>query len=158
MRHRAAAALLAGVLVAAAWAADRPEGRGFATRSGTVARHGMVAAALALAVGVGVDVLKRGGSAVDAAIAVNAALALMEPVACGPGGDLFALVWDPTTGALHGLFGQRRRLTPTGSRRSPTARSRSTPPTRGPCPGAPTAGSSCTRRFAGCRSPTCSLR
>ena len=103
MRFRALAVALAGVLVAAAWAADRPEGRGFATRSVTVARHGMVAAAHPLAVGIGVDVLKRGGSAVDAAIAVNAALALMEPVACGPGGDLFALVWDPATGGLHGL-------------------------------------------------------
>jgi gamma-glutamyltranspeptidase/glutathione hydrolase len=103
MRYRAAAVSLTGVLVAAAWAADRPEGRGFATRSVTVARHGMVAAAHPLAVGIGVDVLKRGGSAVDAAIAVNAALALMEPVACGPGGDLFALVWDPATGTLHGL-------------------------------------------------------
>ena len=103
MRHRVWTAILAGTLVAAAWAADRPEGRGFATRSVTVARHGMVAAAHPLAVGLGVDVLKRGGSAVDAAIAVNAALALMEPVACGPGGDLFALVWDPATGTLHGL-------------------------------------------------------
>jgi gamma-glutamyltranspeptidase/glutathione hydrolase len=103
MRHRVWTAILAGTLVAAAHAADRPEGRGFATRSVTVARHGMVAAAHPLAVGIGVDVLKRGGSAVDAAIAVNAALALMEPVACGPGGDLFALVWDPASGTLHGL-------------------------------------------------------
>ena len=103
MRHRVCAGILPGLLVAAAWAADRPEGRSFATRSVTVARHGMAAAAHPLAVGVGVDVLKRGGSAVDAAIAVNAALALMEPVACGPGGDLFALVWDPATGKLHGL-------------------------------------------------------
>jgi gamma-glutamyltranspeptidase/glutathione hydrolase len=103
MRHRIWTGVLAGALVAAAWAADRPEGRSFATRSVTVARHGMVAAAHPLAVGIGVDVLKRGGSAVDAAIAVNVALALMEPVACGPGGDLFALVWDPAAGTLHGL-------------------------------------------------------
>lgn len=89
-------------------AADRPEGRSFATRSVTVARHGMVAAAHPLAVQIGVDVLKRGGSAVDAAIAVNAALALMEPVSCGPGGDLFALVWDPATGKLLGLNGSGR--------------------------------------------------
>ena len=101
--RRTVMAGLAGLMVVAAWAADRPEGRSFATRSVTVARHGMVAAAHPLAVGIGVDVLRRGGSAVDAAIAVNAALALMEPVACGPGGDLFALVWDPATGTLHGL-------------------------------------------------------
>lgn len=96
--------VLATVLgAAAASAGDRPEGHPFATRSVTVARHGMVAAAHPLAVQVGVDVLKRGGSAVDAAIAVNAALSLMEPVSCGLGGDLFALVWDPTTQTLHGL-------------------------------------------------------
>jgi gamma-glutamyltranspeptidase / glutathione hydrolase len=89
-------------------AADRPEGRYFATRSVTVARHGMVAAAHPLAVAVGVDVLKRGGSAVDAAIAVNAALALMEPMSCGLGGDLFAIVWDPAAGALAGYNGSGR--------------------------------------------------
>lgn len=88
--------------------ADRPEGRPFATRSVTLARHGMVAAAQPLAVQVGIDVLKRGGSAVDAAIAVNAALALMEPVSCGLGGDLFALVWDPKTSSLYGLDGSGR--------------------------------------------------
>ena len=76
-------------------AADRPEGRSFATRSGHVARHGMVCAGQPLAVQIGLDVLKRGGSAVDAAIAVNAALGLMEPTASGLGGDLFAIVWDP---------------------------------------------------------------
>ena len=88
--------------------ADRPEGRYFATRSVTVARHGMVAAAHPLAVGIGVDVLKRGGSAVDAAIAVNAALALMEPMSCGLGGDLFAVVWDPTSARLYGFNGSGR--------------------------------------------------
>jgi gamma-glutamyltranspeptidase/glutathione hydrolase len=63
----------------------------------------MVAAAHPLAVQIGVDVLKRGGSAVDAAIAVNAALGFLEPVACGVGGDLFAIVWDAKTQKLHGL-------------------------------------------------------
>ncbi|MCS7183135.1 MAG: gamma-glutamyltransferase [Thermoanaerobaculum sp.] len=91
-----------------AQAADRPEGKAFATRSVTVARHGMVAAAHPLAVLVGVDILKKGGSAVDAAIAVNAALALMEPVSCGLGGDLFALVWDPESQRLYGLNGSGR--------------------------------------------------
>jgi gamma-glutamyltranspeptidase/glutathione hydrolase len=84
-------------------AADRPEGRAFATRSVTYARHGMVAAAHPLAVQIGLDVLKAGGSAVDAAIAVNAALGFLEPVSCGLGGDLFAMVWDPETEKLYGL-------------------------------------------------------
>ncbi len=102
--------LVVAAVGAAAMAAagDRPEGRSFATRSVTVARHGMVAAAHPLAVQVGLDVLKRGGSAVDAAIAVDAALGLMEPVSCGLGGDLFALVWDPATGRLYGLNGSGR--------------------------------------------------
>ncbi len=94
------AALLTTVSLAAA---DRPEGHSFATRSVVYAQHGMVAAAHPLAVEIGLAVLKDGGSAVDAAIAVNAALALMEPVSCGLGGDLFAMVWDPESETLHGL-------------------------------------------------------
>lgn len=88
--------------------ADRPNGLGFATRSPVVARHGMVAAAHPLAVQIGVDVLKRGGSAVDAAIAVNAALGLMEPTSCGLGGDIYAMVWDPDARKLWGLNGSGR--------------------------------------------------
>ena len=100
---------IVGVLgVVPAAGADRPEGRSFATRSVTVARHGMVAAAHPLAVQIGLDVLKRGGSAVDAAIAVDAALGLMEPVSAGLGGDLFAMVWDPETGKLYSLNGSGR--------------------------------------------------
>jgi gamma-glutamyltranspeptidase/glutathione hydrolase len=99
--------VLVGVLLVAAtsitFSADRPEGRSFATRSVTYARHGMVAAAHPLAVQIGLDVLKAGGSAVDAAIAVNAALGFLEPVSCGLGGDLFAMVWDPKTDKLYGL-------------------------------------------------------
>src|SRR6185295_5501783 len=82
--------------------------RGSATRSVVLAPHGMVCAAQPLAVQVGVDVLKQGGSAVDAAIAVNACLGLMEPTANGLGGDLFAIVWDPKTGKLVGLNGSGR--------------------------------------------------
>jgi gamma-glutamyltranspeptidase/glutathione hydrolase len=78
-------------------------GRGEATRSVVWAQHGMVCAAQPLAVQVGLDVLKQGGTAVDAAIAVNACLGLMEPTSNGLGGDLFALVWDPKTKKLHGL-------------------------------------------------------
>lgn len=84
-------------------AADRTEGRMFATRSVVFARHGMVAAAHPLAVQIGVEVLKKGGTAVDAAIAVNAALGFLEPISCGIGGDLFALVWDAKSGTLYGL-------------------------------------------------------
>ena len=94
---------LLAVTTSAAFAADRPEGRAFATRSVTYARHGIVAAAHPLAVEIGLDVLKAGGSAVDAAIATNAALGFLEPVSCGLGGDLFAMVWDPKTEALYGL-------------------------------------------------------
>ena len=77
--------------------------RGGSSRSVVYARHGMVCAAQPLAVQAGVEVLQAGGSAVDAAIAVNACLALMEPTSCGPGGDLFAIVWDPKAGRLVGL-------------------------------------------------------
>ena len=82
--------------------------RGTATRSVVRAPHGMVCAAQPLAVQVGVDVLKQGGTAVDAAIAVNACLGLMEPTANGLGGDLFAIVWDPKTRKLVGLNGSGR--------------------------------------------------
>jgi gamma-glutamyltranspeptidase / glutathione hydrolase len=77
--------------------------RGEATRSPVVAEHGMVCASQPLAVQVGIDILKAGGSAVDAAIAVNACLGLMEPTANGIGGDLFAIVWDPNAKKLVGL-------------------------------------------------------
>src|SRR6187401_2660894 len=82
---------------------DRVSGRPFASRSPVIASHGMAATAHPLASQIAIDTLKRGGSAVDAAIAANAALGLMEPVACGVGGDLFAIVWDPKTRRLHGL-------------------------------------------------------
>ncbi len=72
-------------------------------RSVTIAPHGMVAASHPLAAQIGLDVLKQGGSATDAAIAVNAALGLMEPMSCGVGGDLYALVWDAKTQKLHAL-------------------------------------------------------
>jgi gamma-glutamyltranspeptidase / glutathione hydrolase len=67
------------------------------------ARHGMIACSQPLAAEIGLEVLKQKGTAVDAAIAANAALGLMEPHMCGVGGDLFAIVWEAKTQKLHGL-------------------------------------------------------
>ena len=89
-------------------AQDRLTGKQFATRSEVIAQHGMVASSQPLCTQVGLDILKSGGSAVDAAIATNACLGLMEPTGNGMGGDLFAIVWDAKTQKLHGLNGSGR--------------------------------------------------
>jgi len=103
MRHRIPLVALLLMSIASLPADEARSDRGRATRSVVWATHGMVAAAQPLAVQVGIDVLKKGGTAVDAAIAVNACLGLMEPTANGMGGDLFAIVWDPKTHKLYGL-------------------------------------------------------
>ena len=100
-----ALAVLAVALVAAE---DPPPAPSAPPRSVVYARHGMVAAEHPLAVAAGLEILRRGGSAVDAAIATNAALGFLEPTSCGIGGDLMAIVWDPKEGKLHGLNGSGR--------------------------------------------------
>ena len=81
---------------------DRYAGAEWATRSPVLAQHGMAATEQPLATQIAVDILKKGGSAVDAAIAANAAIGLMQPVLNGIGGDLFAIVYDPKTRKLYG--------------------------------------------------------
>ncbi|HEY7979828.1 MAG TPA: gamma-glutamyltransferase [Rhizomicrobium sp.] len=84
---------------------DRYSGAPWATRSPVLAQHGMVASEQPLASEAAVEILKKGGSAVDAAIAANAMIGLMQPVLNGIGGDLFAIVYDPKTHKLYGYNG-----------------------------------------------------
>jgi gamma-glutamyltranspeptidase/glutathione hydrolase len=84
---------------------DRYSGAPWATRSPVLAQHGMVASEQPLASEAAVEILKKGGSAVDAAIAANAMIGLMQPVLNGIGGDMFAIVYDPKTHKLYGYNG-----------------------------------------------------
>ncbi len=117
--HIAGLAVISAGLLALPSPADelgpggRPVGEAW-SRSPVMATQGMAATAHPLASQIAIDTLKRGGSAVDAAIAANAALGLMEPTGNGIGGDLFAIIWDPETAQLYGL---------NASGRSPMSRS-----------------------------------
>ena len=84
-------------------AADRVTGETFATRSPVLSNNAMAATSQPLATQVALDVMKQGGNAIDAAIAANAMLGLVEPTGNGIGGDLFAIVWDAKTAKLYGL-------------------------------------------------------
>lgn len=87
---------------------DRVTGKAFASRSEVIAQYGMAATSQPLATQVALDILKNGGNAVDAAIAANAMLGLVEPTGCGIGGDIYAIIWDAETKTLHGLNGSGR--------------------------------------------------
>ena len=85
----------------------RPVGANW-SRSPVYAENGMAATAHPLATQIALEILREGGSAVDAAIAANAALGLMEPTGNGIGGDVFAIIYDPETDQLYGLNGSGR--------------------------------------------------
>ena len=89
-------------------AQDRPVGRSFATRSEVMARNGIACTSHPLATSAALDILRKGGSAVDAAIAANAVLGVVEPHVNGIGGDLYAIVYEAKTKKLHGLNGSGR--------------------------------------------------
>jgi gamma-glutamyltranspeptidase/glutathione hydrolase len=103
MRIRLAGLLFPVLAMTALSAGDRVTGRAFATRSEVAAQHGMACTSQPLVTQIALDILKQGGSAVDAAIAADAALGLMEPTGSGMGGDLYALVWDPKEKKVRGL-------------------------------------------------------
>ncbi len=84
---------------------DRPVGASFASRTAAYGLNGAAGSAHPIATQVGIEMLRRGGSAVDAAIAMNAALGFLEPTSCGIGGDCFAMIWDPAQRKVVGMAG-----------------------------------------------------
>jgi len=103
MMKRIYSMILALLLSVSIFSQDRITGRDFATRSEIITRNGMAATSQPLATQVALDILKRGGSAIDAAIAANAVLGVVEPTGSGIGGDLFAIIWSAEKGKLYGL-------------------------------------------------------
>ena len=89
-------------------AGDRPAGASFTTRSPALGCSGAAGTAHPLATQAAIEMLKKGGSAVYAAVAANAMLGLVEPTSSGLGGDCYALLWDPKAGAVMGLAGSGR--------------------------------------------------
>ena len=89
-------------------AQDRLTGQEFTTRSEVLAKNGMAATSQPLATQAALRILQQGGSAMDAAIAANAVLGLVEPASCGIGGDIFAIIWDAKTQKLYGFNGSGR--------------------------------------------------
>ena len=137
---------------------DRPAKMRHQSRSAVIASHGMVATSQPLAAQVGLDILRAGGTAADAAIATCAMMGLVEPMDCGLGGDLFAIYWDNKTQKLYGL---------NASGRSPYALNREVFRSRGLVeipeegvfpgrfPAASTVGTSCVSGSEKCRSSSC---
>ena len=103
MMNKALGFILLITMTVTGYGYDRITGEKFASRSEVIGQNGMVATSHPLATQIGLDILKQGGTAVDAAIAANIALGLMEPTGNGIGGDLFAIIWDAKTKKLHGL-------------------------------------------------------
>jgi gamma-glutamyltranspeptidase / glutathione hydrolase len=95
--------IIALLLSISAYSQDRITGRDFATRSEVIARNGMVCTSQPLATQAALDILKKGGNAIDAAIAADALLGVVEPTGAGIGGDLFAIIWSADKGKLYGL-------------------------------------------------------
>ena len=89
-------------------AGDRPSGASFSSRSAAMGCSGAAGTAHPLATFVAIEMLKKGGSAIDAAIAANAVLGFVEPVSSGIGGDCYAMIWDPKLNKVVGLAGSGR--------------------------------------------------
>ncbi len=100
--------ILSILLSSVAFSQDRITGHDFATRSEVIARNGMAATSQPLATQVALDILKKGGNAIDAAIAANAVLGVVEPTGAGIGGDMFAIIWSADKKKLYGLNGSGR--------------------------------------------------